>query len=96
MEEPSERDLLTEALQLIGKERNSVGIRTYLSEKSTFPSRMYWREDESSVAMIGPVNRQMPLDEAYIVLGVEGGAQHDDAAIMVAYDELVSTLWDPS
>jgi hypothetical protein len=42
--------------------------------------------------MIGPVNRQMPLDEAYIVLGVEGGAQHDDAAIMVAYDELVSTL----
>ena len=33
----------------------------------------------------------MSLDEAYIVLGVEGGAQHDDSAIMVAYDELVLT-----
>jgi hypothetical protein len=42
--------------------------------------------------MIGPVNRQMSLDEAYILLGVEVGAQHDDSAIMVGYDELGSTL----
>ena len=42
--------------------------------------------------MIGPVNRQMSLDEAYILLGVEGGAQHDDSAIMAGYDELGSTL----
>lgn len=34
----------------------------------------------------------MSLDEAYIVLGVEGGAQHDDSAIMIAYDELVDYL----
>ena len=34
----------------------------------------------------------MSLDEAYIVLGVEGGAKHDDGAIMVAYNELVTDL----
>jgi hypothetical protein len=31
----------------------------------------------------------MSLDEAYVVLGLEGGAQHDDDAIMLAYNELV-------
>jgi hypothetical protein len=44
--------------------------------------------DESQVS-VGPINRQMSLDEAYVVLGVEGGAQQDDAAIMLAYNELV-------
>ena len=48
--------------------------------------------DESQVS-IGPLNRQMSLDEAYIVLGVEGGAQHDDQAIMVAYNELVVIVY---
>ena len=33
----------------------------------------------------------MSLDEAYIILGVEGGAKHDDGAIMIAYNELVPT-----
>jgi hypothetical protein len=31
----------------------------------------------------------MSLDEAYIVLGIEGGAKHDDEAIRVGYNELV-------
>ena len=38
---------------------------------------------------MGPLNRQMSLDEAYILLGVEGGAKHDDGAIIIAYNELV-------
>ena len=48
--------------------------------------------DESQVA-VAPLNRQMSLDEAYVVLGVEGGAQDDDAAIMVAYNELVISIF---
>jgi hypothetical protein len=44
--------------------------------------------DESNVS-IGPINLQMSLDEAYIVLGIEGGAKQDDQAIMAAYNELV-------
>jgi hypothetical protein len=35
----------------------------------------------------------MSLDEAYVIPGVEGGSQHDDSAIMVAYDELVPTCY---
>ena len=38
---------------------------------------------------MGPLNRQMSLDEAFVVLGLEGGAKDDDAAVMVAYNELV-------
>jgi hypothetical protein len=34
----------------------------------------------------------MSLDEAYIVLGAEGGAEQDDSAIVVTYAEFVSTL----
>ena len=39
---------------------------------------------------MGPLNRPMSLDEAYIVLGIEGRAKQDDEAIMVAYNELVT------
>lgn len=74
---PDERAQLTEALHVIGKARGSDVIRNHLSELN-----------ESQVA-IGPLNRQMSLDEAYIILGVEGGAQQDDTAIMVAYNDLV-------
>jgi hypothetical protein len=31
----------------------------------------------------------MSLDEAYIVLGIEGGAKNDDGATMIAFNELV-------
>lgn len=31
----------------------------------------------------------MSLDEAFIILGLEGGAKDDDAAVIVAYNELV-------
>jgi hypothetical protein len=48
-------------------------------------------EGESQVS-VGPLNRIMSLDEAYIVLGVEGGAKNDDSAIMLAYGELVHSM----
>ena len=42
--------------------------------------------------VLGRFNRQMSSDEASIVLGAEGGAEREDSAIMVAYDEYVSTF----
>jgi hypothetical protein len=78
--------VLKEALQVLGKERNSLAIRSFLSEQSITLFSLTVGESQVSV---GPVNRQMSLDEAYIVLGIEGGAKSDDAAIMLAYNELV-------
>lgn len=41
---------------------------------------------------MGPINQQLSLDEAYIILGIEGGAQLDDTAVILAYNELVRVL----
>lgn len=52
---------------------------------------MILTKDESQVSL-GPMNRPMTMDEAFIILGIEGRAQNDDEAIMVAYNELVSSV----
>lgn len=52
------------------------------------PFKLADLKDESQVS-VGPLNQQVSLDEAYIILGIEGGAQQDDTAVMVAYNELV-------
>jgi hypothetical protein len=36
----------------------------------------------------------MSLDEAFILLGLEGGAKDDDEAVRVAYDELVIPIFN--
>lgn len=35
----------------------------------------------------------MSMDEAFIILGIEGRAQNEDEAVMVAYNELVSVVY---
>jgi hypothetical protein len=79
---------LREALQVIGRWRNSLSIKSFLSEQSTIASPSQLMSDESHVA-VGPFER-MSLNEAFIILGITGEPDRvTDEAIIYSYDNLV-------
>jgi hypothetical protein len=73
------------------REGTQQSCYTKFSERTKYSHLNLLTVDESQVS-VGPINQQMSMDEAYIVLGIDGRAKDDDAAIMLAYNELVRTL----
>jgi A repeated domain in UCH-protein len=86
MDYPADKPVLVEALQILGRERNSLVIRSFLSEHS-IPVCVLTNLDESQTS-VGPLTR-ISLKEAYIILGLEENLNLEDADVMAAYTHLV-------